>query len=330
MNTSLLQELNIKLIDTEVSDSGSIKSQYEVQPLERGFGITMGNTLRRICLSHLEGTAVTSMKIAGATHEFATIDGVKEDTVEIILNCKTLVFQTELEEPFRLHAKVTGPCDLKASDLEVPAGVKLINPDVLLATITDTVDFEIELEASRGIGYVLANEQNTKNHSVDTIFTDSSFMPIKSFSYTVEPIKIGESSEASSNKFEKLVMNIESNGSIEIDKALAVAAKLLLQRFGPFMNLTGETLPVATAPTAMEIEEQEDDYSDIGIETLNLSVRSYNCLKRANKNNIKDLLNMTTEELMGIKNFGKKSAEEVIKILNEKGFYLLDDSRRSD
>ena len=320
-------DLSIQLVDRQVSDDGSISAIFEVAPLERGLGVTMGNTLRRICLSHLEGSSVTSLKIHGVSNEFTTLPHVLEDTVELVLNFKSLVFKTELEEQFTCSVSFDGPGEIKASDLVLPAGVEVVNPNLLLATITKKAKFEAELTARKGFGYVLAEEQEAKK-SLDVITLDSVFMPIRKFSFKTEQIKIGESSEASSNKSEKLIIEIISNGSIEPDKALSQASKILLQRFTPFMNLTGETLPLFTAIPEQEVQ-QEEDFTDVGIETLNLSVRAYNCLKRANKNSLKDLLHMTTDELMSIKNFGKKSAEEVIKILNERGFYLADDFRRN-
>lgn len=327
MSDSILQELGIKLISKDDLENGAVKAIYEIEPLERSFAITLGNTLRRVCLSHLPGTAVTSMKIKGINHEFASIPNILEDTIEVGLNCKSLVFKTELEEPFTLTASRSSIGEIRGSDFELPAGVELVNPDTLIATVTaDNADFNIELTASRGKGYVLSSEQETENMPVDTIFIDSAYMPVKKFSYRADPIRVGEAKEASSNKYEKLTIEMLLNGSIQPEKALSLASKMLLQRLSPFMDLTGETLPAKQAPVQVEEEEveQQDDLAETGVETLNLSVRSYNCLKRANKNNLRDLVQMTTDELMGIKNFGRKSAEEVIRILQERGYHLVD------
>lgn len=330
MNITATQELNIKLVNKEVLEDGSIKAFFEIEPLERGFGITLGNTLRRICLSHLEGLAVYYVKIPGVTHEFSTIKGVLEDVVEIILNCKSLSFRSELAEPFVVSCSKNSIGPVLAKDLVLPAGVEVVNENTLIATLTEeNMDFSIEIGVSKGQGYVLADEHANifkQQQSVDTIWMDSAYMPIKKFAYKVEQTRIGESSEASSSKYEKLVLEMVSDGAMEPDRALSMASKLLLQRLTPFMNLTGETLPMFTPP--VQEEEEEEDFSDVGIEVLNLSVRSYNCLKRAGKDTLGHLLQMTTDELMGIRNFGKKSAEEVIRILNERGFYLIDDSRR--
>lgn len=325
---SVLQELGIKLISKDDLENGTVKAVYEIEPLERSFAITLGNTLRRVCLSHLPGTAVTSMRVKGINHEFASIPNVLEDTIEVGLNCKSLVFKTDLEESFTLKASKSSIGEIRGKDFDLPAGVELINPDTLIATVTaDNADFEIELTAGRGKGYVLASEQDTEDMPVDTIYIDSAYMPVQKFAYKADPIRVGEAKEASSNKFEKLTIEMTLNGAIQPEKALSLAAKMLLQRLSPFMDLTGETLPAKQAPIQQaeeEVVEQQDDLAEIGVETLNLSVRSYNCLKRANKNTLRDLVQMTTDELMGIKNFGRKSAEEVIRILQERGYHLVD------
>lgn len=317
----------IKCTDTQKLEDGSIKAIFEVEPLERGFGITLGNTFRRICLSHLEGTAVISARIDGVTHEFSVMPGVVEDVVEIILNFKSLVFQTDLEDVFTVSLNFKGPGEIKARDLSVPAGIEIVNPDQHIATITEEKVFSAELHAVKGRGYVLADEQPSAGRAIDIIPMDSSFMPIKRFSYKVEQIRVGESSEPSTNKFERLIMEMVSNGSIDPEKAVSQAAKLLVRKLNPFLTLAGEGVPVL--PVKEAEPEVIEDYSNVGIESLNLSVRAYNCLKRANKNTLQDLIEMTTDELMSIKNFGKKSAEEVIQTLNDKGFFLSDDPRRT-
>ncbi len=317
----------IKCTETKKLEDGSIQATFEVEPLERGFGITLGNTFRRICLSHLEGTAVISARIDGVTHEFSVIPGVVEDVVEIILNFKSLVFQTDLDEIFTVGLNFKGPGQVTAKDLILPAGVEVVNPNLHIATISEDRTFSAELMAVKGRGYVLAEEQPSAGRAIDVIPMDSSFMPIKRFSYKVEQIRIGESSEPSTNKFERLVIELVSNGSIDPEKAISQAAKLLVRKLNPFLSLAGEG--IQALPVKEEAPEVVEDYSNIGIESLNLSVRAYNCLKRANKNTLQDLIEMTSDELMSIKNFGKKSAEEVIQTLNDRGFYLTDDPRRA-
>jgi DNA-directed RNA polymerase subunit alpha len=317
----------IKCVETKKQDDGSIFASFEVEPLERGFGITLGNTFRRICLSHLEGTAVITARIDGVTHEFSTIPGVAEDVVEIILNFKSLVFKTDLTEIFNVNLNFKGPGVVTGKDLTLPAGVELVNPDLHIATLTEDRPFSAELQAVKGRGYVLAEEQPSLGRAIDVIPMDSSFMPIKRFSYRVEQIRIGESSEPSTNKFERLVMDLVSNGSIEPEKAISQAAKLLVRKLNSFLGLAGEG--VQALPVKEAEPEVVEDYSNVGIESLNLSVRAYNCLKRANKNTLQDLIEMATDELMSIKNFGKKSAEEVIQTLNDRGFFLTDDPRKA-
>lgn len=320
-------DTSIKCTETKKLTDGSIQATFEVEPLERGFGITLGNTFRRICLSHLEGTAVTSIRIDGVTHEFSQLKGVVEDLVEIVLNLKALVFKTDLDEVFTAKINFKGTGVITAQEVVLPAGVELINPQQHIATLTEDRTFNVELTASKGRGYVLAEEQALQNRSIEVIPVDSSFMPIKRFSYKVDQIRIGESSEPSTNKFEKLIMEMVSNGSIDPEKAISQAAKHLVRRLNPFLLLAGEG--IQPLPVKEEVAEVVEDYSNVGIESLNLSVRAYNCLKRANKNTLQDLIEMTTDELMSIKNFGKKSAEEVIQTLNERGFFLSDDPRRA-
>ncbi len=331
-------EIKLKCLETNTNDDGSILSTFEIEPLERGFGITLGNALRRICLSHIEGTALTAIRIEGALHEFTVIKGVVQDVVEIVLNLKTLVFRAEQNEAINLTLNFKGPGEVYGEHIDLPAGVELVNPKQHIATVTEATDLNISAILGKGCGYVLADEQNIVGQAVDFIPIDSSFMPIKRFSYKVDQIRIGESSEASTRKFEKLIFEVLSNGSILPEEAIKVAARLMLHKIQPILNLSGEAfLPLspsysqAASPTVVrEAAKDSKDFSDVGIESLNLSVRAYNCLKRANKNHLQDLLDMTTEELMGIKNFGKKSAEEVIKTLNDKGFFLIDDPRSKE
>jgi DNA-directed RNA polymerase subunit alpha len=320
-------DTSIKCTETKKLPDGSIHATFEIEPLERGFGITLGNTFRRICLSHLEGTAVISARIEGVTHEFSVIPGVLEDVVEVILNFKSLVFKTDSDEIFTVRVNANGPGEITAKDLILPAGVEVVNPNAHIATLSEACSFVAELAAVKGRGYVLAEEQPLAGKSIDVIPMDSSFMPIKRFSYKTEQIRIGESSEPSTNKFERLIIELVSNGSIDPEKAISYAAKLLVRKLNPFLGLAGEGVQALPVP---EVEpEVVEDYSNVGIESLNLSVRAYNCLKRANKNTLQDLIEMTTDELMSIKNFGKKSAEEVIQTLNDRGFFLADDPRKS-
>ena len=320
-------DISIKCTETKKLEDGSILSSFEVEPLERGFGITLGNTFRRVCLSHLEGPAVTSLRIDGVTHEFSVLKGLMEDIVEVILNIKSLVFRTDLDDIFTVQINSNGAGVITGKDLILPAGLELINPQIHIATLTEDINFVAEMTVSKGRGYVLAEEQMGITRAIDVIPLDSSFMPIKRFSYQVEQIRIGESSEPSTNKFERLIIEMVSNGAIDPEKAISQAAKIIMRKLNPFLALTGETAP--TIITQEVKQEVVEDYSNVGIESLNLSVRAYNCLKRANKNTLQDLIEMTTDELMSIKNFGKKSAEEVIQTLNERGFFLSDDPRKA-
>jgi len=332
----------IKKIGAEESGGKDCKTLFEVAPLKRGFGITLGNALRRVCLAHLEGTAVIALRVPGITHEFCAIKGVFEDSVELILNLKKIVFSTNNEEPFLVKIEnFSGSGEILAKDLVLPAGVEVVDPNVYIATVTEKIDFSAEFLVSKGKGYVLSEEQDISEYGTDFIPLDSVFMPIKKFSYQVEQIRIGESSEASTNKFEKLTIEIVSNGSISPEVAIAKAAKQLTEQLAPFLSLVGQSLSISfgagkedslinfdkpSIPTTgepLEVEqENSEDYSSIGIETLHLSVRSYNCLKRAGINTVEELVKRSREQLLGIKNFGTKSQREIEDTLEKMGLSM--------
>lgn len=310
-------DLKIKCVNTTTDSDGSIYGKFIIEPLERGYGTTIGNSLRRVLLSSLEGAAVTSIRIEGITHEFTSIPGVVEDVIDIMLNFKGLVVKTDSKEPqhLRLDVDTTGP--LLASDIELPAGVKIINPDWLICTLADGGSFHCDITVETGKGYLTTDtfKETHSNAPVDVLPIDAAFMPIRRVSYTVEHTRVGQFTD-----YDKLIIELWSNGSIEVTTALSQAANLLIEHFLPIASLSGQTTMVG-APAPVE-QKQDTTTPSISIEELELSVRAYNCLKRANINSLSELLQKSEHDLLNIKNFGKKSSDEVIERLKAFGLNL--------
>ena len=316
-------ELEIKTVNTATSSDGSQYGKFVISPLERGFGITIGNSLRRVLLSSLEGTAVTSARIEGITHEYTAIPGVLEDVVDVLLNFKGLAIKTETKEPQTLRIDIDKPGPVLASDIQLPAGVKVVNPDWLICTIADGGSFHAEFTVETGKGYVANDVPRVAGEmtSIDVLPIDATFMPIKRVKYDVESTRVGGSID-----FDKLTLEIWSNGTVEVASALAQAANLLIEHFVQIASITGNA-PVIEAFTSEETAQEEEPVEEeevpsITIEELELSVRAYNCLKRASINSMAELLKKSEHDLLNIKNFGKKSSDEVIERLHEHGLDL--------
>lgn len=321
-------ELDIKTVNTATSSDGSQYGKFVISPLERGFGITVGNSLRRVLLSSLEGTAVTSARIEGITHEYTAIPGVLEDVVDVLLKFKGLAIKTDSKEPQTLRIDIDKPGPVLASDIQLPAGVKIVNPDWLICTIAEGGSFHAEITVETGKGYVPNDVPREKGGvAIDILPIDATFMPIKRVKYDVENTRVGDSID-----YDKLTLEIWSNGTVDVANALSQAANLLIEHFVQIAGITGQA-PVFTAyetsavsSAAIETEELiSDDVEEepsISIEDLELSVRAYNCLKRASINSMSELLKKSENDLISIKNFGKKSADEVIEKLREHGLDL--------
>lgn len=311
-------ELKIKTVNTMTSSDGSQYGKFTIEPLERGFGTTIGNALRRVLLSSLEGTAVTSCRIEGITHEYTAIPGVLEDVIDVMLNLKGLAIKTDSKEPQNLRIDVDKPGPVLASDIQLPAGVKVVNPDWLICTIADGGSFHADIVVETGKGYV-ANDvpRNSKSGApIDMLPIDATFMPVKRVRYEVENARVGDNID-----FDKLTLEIWSNGSIDVTNALSQAANLLIDHFMQIAAITGQ--PVITPSMAIEEEKDEDaNTPTMTIEELELSVRAYNCLKRASINSMAELLKKSEHDLLNIKNFGKKSSDEVIERLHHFGLDL--------
>ena len=311
-------ELKIKNVDTTTSSDGSQYGRFVIEPLNKGFGTTIGNSLRRVLLSSLEGTAVTSARIEGITHEYTAIPGVLEDVIDVMLNLKGLVVKTDSKEPQHLRIDIDKPGPVLASDIQLPAGVKVVNPDWLLCTIADGGSFHADVIIESGKGYI-SNDVPRDSKSgalVDMLPVDATFMPIKRVSYNVEPLRVGNSLD-----FDKLTLEIWSNGSIDVNNALSQAATLLIEHFMQIASLTGQP-SISSIAAVTEEEEEIEEVPSITIEELELSVRAYNCLKRASINSMAELLKKSENDLLNIKNFGKKSSDEVIERLQHFGLDL--------
>lgn len=311
-------ELKIKCINTTTSSDGSQYGKFVVEPLEKGFGTTVGNALRRVLLSSLEGAAVTSIRIDGITHEYTSIPGIVEDAIDIMLNLKGLTVKTEDKDPQHLKLDIDRPGPVLASDLQLPAGVKVVNPDWLICTISEggSISADITIETGKGYRTVDVLKENKGNIPIDLLPIDASFMPIKRVSYNVENTRVGDSID-----FDKLTLEIWSNGSIDVSSALSQAANLLIEHFMQIASITGQPAVLPTQHVVEEVEEEVQTPS-ISIEDLELSVRAYNCLKRASINSLAELLKKSEHDLLSIKNFGKKSSDEVIEKLHQVGLEL--------
>ena len=318
-------ELKIKTVNTMTSSDGSQYGKFTIEPLERGFGTTIGNALRRVLLSSLEGTAVTSCRIEGITHEYTAIPGVLEDVIDVMLNLKGLAIKTDSKEPQQLRIDVDKPGPVLASDIQLPAGVKVVNPDWLICTIADGGSFHADIVVETGKGYV-ANDvpRNSKSGApIDMLPIDATFMPVKRVSYEVENTRVGDSID-----FDKLTLEIWSNGTVDVTTALTQAADLLIEHFVQISSIAGKNThkeveeKVATAASEEAPAETNEEEPSITIDELELSVRAYNCLKRASINSMAELLKKSEHDLLNIKNFGKKSSDEVIERLHHFGLDL--------
>ena len=297
---------------------------FVVDPLERGYGITLGNSLRRIMLSSLQGVAVTSIKIDGVLHEFSTIPGVKEDVTEIVLNVKGITAKLYSNTPKTAIIDVTGPCDITAGDIKQDADLEILNPEHHIATVAEGERFYMELGFDHGRGYV-SQERNKQlatmaaganvSAPIGTIYTDSIYTPVYKVNYTVENTRVGNITD-----LDKLTIEVLTNGTITAKEAISLGAKILNEHLNLFVNLTDEA---KKAEIMVEREETiKEKVLEMTIEELDMSVRSFNCLKRANIDTVEDLTNRTEEDMIKVRNLGKKSLEEVIQKLRSLGLDL--------
>jgi DNA-directed RNA polymerase subunit alpha len=293
----------------EVRERRENYAKFVIEPLNRGFGITMGNALRRVLLSSIPGAAVTYVKIDSVLHEFSTIPGVVEDTVDLLLNLKNLPLKLNSDDPKVLTLNVSGAKEVTAGDISPDADVEVLQPDYHIATLTKKdAKLSMEIGIEKSIGYVTADRQKNIEHMIGLIPMDSIFSPIRKVNFTVDDTRVGQSVD-----FDRLTLEIGTNGSITPDDALSEAANIITDQLALFIDFSTEEKPVPTAPASEW---------DVPVETLNLSVRSFNCLKRAGISKVSELLDMTEDEIFKMRNFGKKSLDEIKQVLEERGLSL--------
>lgn len=302
------------------SEDGTYGS-FTVEPLERGYGMTLGNSLRRILLSSLPGVAVKAIKIDGVLHEFSTIPGVKEDVAEIVLNIKKLAVKLHCDGPKTLYIKKHGECVVRACDITEDAEVEILNGDMHIATLNEDARFSMEIVVDRGRGYVSSDKNKADSQVIGMIPVDSIYTPVTRMNYMVDNTRVGNITD-----YDKLTLEVWTNGVVNADEAISLGAKILSEHLALFMDLSD------VAKNTEVMVEKEDAHKEkileITIEELDLSVRSYNCLKRANIHTVEDLIGKTPDDMMKVRNLGKKSMEEVIQKLDLMGlqFSIGDDN----
>ena len=296
---------------------GPNRSRFILDPLEPGFGYTLGNSLRRTLLSSIPGAAVTNIRIQGVSHEFSTIPGVKEDVVEVILNIKNLVVSSEHDAPVVAHLSKSAAGPVTAADIQVPAGVEVHNPELVLATLNAKGKLEIEFVIERGRGYVQASQNRNADAEAGVIPVDSIYSPVLKVSYRVEATRAGEFTN-----FDKLIVDVETKPSVEPRDAVASAGSTLVELFGLAKELNAEAEGIEIGPAPVEVAASNE--LSTPIEDLDLTVRSYNCLKREGINTVSELIALSEDQLMNIRNFGSKSVDEVREKLASLGLRFKD------
>ena len=307
-----IEKPRIECIENPADES---YGKFVVEPLERGYGTTLGNALRRVLLSSLPGTAVTTIKIAGVQHEFTTIPGVKEDVTEIVLNVKSIIARLHSEGTKTVYIEAAGACEVKAGDIKADAEVEILNPDLHIATLGPDATLSMELTISHGRGYVVAEKNKPAQMVAGVIPVDSIYTPVLKVNYAVENTRVGNRTD-----YDKLTIEVWTDRTICPRDAVSLGAKILCDHFTLFTDLSQS---IGTDSTVVEkITQKRDKILEMTIEELDLSVRSFNCLKRANINNVEDLVSKTQEEMIKVRNLGRKSLEEVMQKLAMMGLSL--------
>lgn len=315
-----MMEIERPKIDTASLSADGRYGKFVVEPLERGFGTTLGNSLRRVLLSSLPGVAVTSIKIDGVVHEFSTIEGVKEDVTEIVLNVKGITAKLYSDTPKTVRIEASGEGEVTAGSIQQDAEIEVLNPDWHIATLADGAKLIMELVFDKGRGYVPAerNKQAAEQASLNALPVDSIYTPVLKVNYTVENTRVGQITD-----YDKLTLEVWTDGTISAKEAVSLAARIMTEHLNLFVTLSQEAMDA-------EIMVEKDDKGkekalEMTIEELDLSVRSFNCLKRAGINTVKDLINKSEDEMMKVRNLGRKSLEEVMAKLDSLGFTLTKD-----
>ncbi len=305
-----------KRLECEESSYTDTYGKFSAAPFERGYGVTLGNSLRRVLLSSIEGSAVTSVKISGVQHEFSTIPGVLEDVPEIILNIKSIILNSHSKIPKTIYIKKKGKGEVTAKDIQTDETIEIINPDLHIATLTEDIKFAIEMEVARGRGYIPAEANKKEDAAVDSIAIDSAFNPIRKVNYNVENTRVGQRTD-----YDKLLLEIWTNGVINPKDALLYASNILQRHLDIFVSF-GQLPEEEEEPEMTKEEAAVYEKLRLPISELELSVRSSNCLREANIKTIGDLVKRSEEELLGFKNFGKKSLTEIKDLLVGMGLSL--------
>ena len=313
-----IEKPRIECIETPTDDS---YGKYVIEPLERGYGTTLGNSLRRVLLSSLPGTAVTSIRISGIQHEFSTIPGVKEDVTEIVLNIKRIIARLHSDEPKTVYIEASGECEVTAGDIKADGEVEILNPELHIATLGPDASLSMELTLDHGRGYVPADKNKNPQQIIGTIPVDSIYTPVLKVNYAVENTRVGNQTD-----FDKLTLEVWTDRTITPHDAVSLGAKILVDHFTLFTDLSDS---IGSRSTVVEkVETQRDKVLEMTIEELDLSVRSFNCLKRANINTVEDLISKTQDEMIKVRNLGRKSLEEVEHKLAMMGLSLASDDNQ--
>lgn len=313
--------LDFKEPNIEIAEISEDKryGRFVVEPLERGYGTTLGNSLRRIMLSSLPGTAVSHIKIDGVVHEFSSIPGVKEDVTEIIMNIKSLAIKnnSETDEVKTAYIEASGECVVTAADIQVDSDIEIMNPDQVIATLSGGPDCRLYIEMTivNGRGYVSSDKNKREDLPINVIAIDSIFTPVERVNIKIENTRVGQITD-----FDKLTLEVYTDGTIEPSDAVSLAAKVLSDHLKSFINLSDKTAGIQVI--AENVDDSKDKVLEMNIDELELSVRSYNCLKRAGIDTVEELCNRTSEDMMKVRNLGRKSLEEVLSKLKELGLSL--------
>lgn len=314
-------EIEKPRIECQESPDDLSYGKFVIEPLERGYGTTLGNSLRRVLLSSLPGTAPTSIRIAGVQHEFSTIPGVKEDVTEIVLNVKGIIARLHCDGPKTVYIEAAGECEVTAGDIKADGEVEILNPELHIASLGPDGALSMEITLAHGRGYVPADKNKSAQQVIGTIPVDSIYAPVLKVNYAVENTRVGNQTD-----FDKLTIEVWTDKTISARDALSLGAKILCDLFTLFTDLSDT---VGNSCTVVEKEpERPDTVMKMTIEELDLSVRSFNCLKRANINNVEDLTNKTEEEMIKVRNLGRKSLEEVEHKLAMMGLSLASDDNQ--
>ncbi len=302
----------------QVEEASEFSGHFTIQPLERGYGVTIGNALRRVLLSSLEGVAITALKIDGVQHEFSTIPGVTEDVADIILNLKGIRFRAGESADNNIHLSLTGPGNWTAKDVaEATSQYEILNPEHHIATLSEDANLSIELRVERGRGYIPADENKREDDPIGVIAIDAIFTPIRNVRYNVKPTRVGQKID-----YEKLEMDVDTDGSVSAEDALAQAASILRDHVNLFISMEGEPQPTEEEKEVDAEVQRIRELLSQPVDELDLSVRAHNCLKAANIKNIGDLVRREESEMLKFRNFGRKSLQELIQVLEERGLHF--------